>query len=649
MSEEIRMDREETVTRDTPAEAALRQSEDRLRTVMDASADGFWDRDLVTGRVFQSARMNEIVGRPAVDEVVDTDTWRHRVHPDDLALLAPEYERVLRGQQERIDATYRVRCDDGAWRWVRARAKVVARGASGQPVRIAGVVTDVTAQKRTEDALNASESLFRVAFETSAMGMALMGLDGRPIRVNRTLCEMVGYPEQELLALDWRELTHPDDVEATARQIQRAITTPQEAGRLEKRYIRKDGYVIWADVSTRAVLAGGKVQHFISAVVDVTGRRRTEDALRESEVRFRTLAKSAPVGIFQTDGAGRNVFLNTEGERITGLTAEQARDSGWTKHLHPADRERVFREWVGAAQAGRDFSSEYRFVVPGAGERWVRGYGSALKDQSGAISGYVGVVVDVTEARVAQAQLQVASRLAALGTLVAGIAHEINNPLAGALGGEGLAAETLRELRGRALRGDRIESDELVAELDEVLEGLADVDAGMQRISRIVQDLVTFGRSEQRRTRIRLMDAVEQAMRWLPGSTSETVAIRVEDRDAPDVKAALGQMTQVVVNLVGNAAQSMPEDRRGVVTVRVGPGSAGKVRLEVEDDGAGMAPDVMARIFDPFFTTRPVGQGTGLGLAVAHAIVAEHGGTISVTSEVGKGSTFTVELPAARR
>jgi PAS domain S-box-containing protein len=641
------MEREEAITRETPTEEALRRSEDRLRTVMDASADGFWDRDLVTGRVFHSARMNEMVGRPPVDEVVDTDSWRLRVHPDDLALLAPEYERVLRGHQERIDATYRVRCDDGTWKWVRARAKVVARDESGQPVRVAGVVTDVTTQKRTEEALNASESLFRVAFENSATGMVMMGLDGRPIRVNQTLCKMVGYSEQELLGLGWRRLTPPEDVEATVREFQRATETPQDGGRLEKRYVRKDGAVIWADVSTRVVLAGDKVQHFVTTVVDITGRKRAEEALRESEARFRTLANSAPVGIFQTDSAGKNIFLNAEGERITGVTAEQARDSGWTTHLHPADRERVFREWVAAAQAGRDFSSEYRFVVPGAGERWVRGYGSALEDRSGANAGYVGVVVDITEARAAQVQLQVASRLAALGTLVAGIAHEINNPLAGALAGEVLAAETLRDVRGRVLRGEGIESDDLVGELDEVLEGLADAETGIQRISRIVKDLVTFGRSDQRRTRIRLMDAVEQAMRWLPVSMSNTVDIRVEDRDAPEVKAALGQMTQVVVNLVGNAAKSMPEGRRGVVRVRVGPGEHGKARLEVEDDGTGMAPDVMARIFDPFFTTRKVGEGMGLGLAVTHAIVAEHGGTITVRSEVGKGSTFRVDLPAA--
>jgi signal transduction histidine kinase len=258
-----------------------------------------------------------------------------------------------------------------------------------------------------------------------------------------------------------------------------------------------------------------------------------------------------------------------------------------------------------------------------------------------------GTTSDIHEQRAAQQQLQVASRLAALGTLVAGIGHEVNGPLAGALGGEVFAAETLREIRGRVLRGEQVGGGELVAELDEVLEGLADADTGMKRISEIVKDLMAFGRSDQRKTRIRLVDAVEQAMRWLRTSTSSTAAIRVEDQGAPDVRAALGQMTQVVVNLVGNAAKSMPEGRRGVVTVRVGPGSGGKALLEVEDDGAGMTPEVMARIFDPFFTTRAVGQGTGLGLAVTHAIVTEHGGTISVKSEVGRGSTFTVELPAA--
>jgi two-component system NtrC family sensor kinase len=143
------------------------------------------------------------------------------------------------------------------------------------------------------------------------------------------------------------------------------------------------------------------------------------------------------------------------------------------------------------------------------------------------------------------------------------------------------------------------------------------------------------------------MDVVDEAMRWLPASRSPEARVIVENEGAPDVIGSAGQLGQVLVNLATNAAKSIPEDRKGVVTIRLGPGGPGMARLDVVDNGAGMAPDVLTRIFDPFFTTRDVGQGMGLGLPVCHAIVTAHGGTITVTSALGEGSTFRVELPVA--
>jgi signal transduction histidine kinase len=259
----------------------------------------------------------------------------------------------------------------------------------------------------------------------------------------------------------------------------------------------------------------------------------------------------------------------------------------------------------------------------------------------------VGVFVDLTVQRTMQERLQMASRLAAMGTLVAGVAHEINNPLAGTLAGQGSTIDDLRELRERAFRREAIDPDALVREIDEDLGSLADAQLGAQRIARIVKDLVAFGRPDSRRTRVRLADVVEEGMRWVSGSNAASATIRVVNDQPPDVLASSGQLGQVIVNLVTNAAKSIPQDRRGVVTIRIGPGSPSMARLDVTDDGSGIRPEVLPRIFDPFFTTRDVSQGMGLGLPICHAIVTAHGGTITVESEVGKGSTFRVELPAA--
>jgi signal transduction histidine kinase len=136
-------------------------------------------------------------------------------------------------------------------------------------------------------------------------------------------------------------------------------------------------------------------------------------------------------------------------------------------------------------------------------------------------------------------------------------------------------------------------------------------------------------------------------MRWLRVSVGDVATLQVECAEVPDVVASAGQLEQVVVNLVTNASLAIPQGRPGEIAIRVGPGTGGRVRLEVADNGEGIASEILARIFEPYFTTRDAGKGTGLGLAISHAIVASHGGMLTVESEVGRGATFRVELPAA--
>ncbi len=144
-------------------------------------------------------------------------------------------------------------------------------------------------------------------------------------------------------------------------------------------------------------------------------------------------------------------------------------------------------------------------------------------------------------------------------------------------------------------------------------------------------------------------DIVDGAMRWLPATVARSASIQVENGGAQDVMASGGQIEQILVNLVTNAAKATPAGQRDTVIVRVGPGLAGMSRMEVIDHGTGIDPAIRDHIFDPFFTTRPVGleRGTGLGLAICQAIAIAHGGTLTFESEVGKGSTFRLELPAA--
>jgi signal transduction histidine kinase len=185
--------------------------------------------------------------------------------------------------------------------------------------------------------------------------------------------------------------------------------------------------------------------------------------------------------------------------------------------------------------------------------------------------------------------------------------------------------------------------------LDEVIETLEDAQAAGERIARIVKDLSAFGRPNPPRARVRLIDVVEQAVAWLPATVLQAATVEVEDAGAPDVLVSSSQIEQVVINLIANAARAAPDGKRVEIIIRLGATGEGMARMEVVDDGLGIAPANLDRIFEPFFTTRPVGdgRGIGIGLAISHSIVDAHGGTLTVTSEVGKGSTFRIELPAA--
>jgi signal transduction histidine kinase len=272
---------------------------------------------------------------------------------------------------------------------------------------------------------------------------------------------------------------------------------------------------------------------------------------------------------------------------------------------------------------------------------------SPVRDDSGAVIMGIATSQDVTEERALRTQLAVSSRLASLGTLVAGVAHEVNNPLAGTLGSLSTALSDVRAVAARARDGEPLDREALVRELEEVQEALLDAQVGGNRIARIVKDLALFGRPNPMRSRVRLGDVVTSSMRWLPASVSRNATVHVEDRGAPDVHASAGQLEQVMVNLVTNGALAIPDGRRGTITVRISTSGSGAAVLEVSDDGRGIDAAAMERIFDPFFTTRDVGHGMGLGLPICHAIVAAHGGALTATSVPGEGSTFRVELPPA--
>jgi signal transduction histidine kinase len=286
-------------------------------------------------------------------------------------------------------------------------------------------------------------------------------------------------------------------------------------------------------------------------------------------------------------------------------------------------------------------------VKPDESVTWLRGNTIPLMDAEGRVTRLVTTISDISERRALREKLTVAARMAAMGTLVGGVAHEINNPLAGAMASNAFVSEALKALAGTVRNGESLDSGVLAGQLNELVEVLADAQEGTKRIASIVRSLAIFGRPDTQRIPVRLQTVVESAVKMLPAEVGSRATIRVEQGEPVDVLASTDLLEQAIVNLVTNAALAIPEGRTGVVTIRFGTDpTKGMHHVEIADNGTGIEPKVLERIFDPFFTTCAVGRGMGLGLPICYAIVMAHGGILTVKSVPGKGSIFRIELPA---
>jgi PAS domain S-box-containing protein len=373
-------------------------------------------------------------------------------------------------------------------------------------------------------------------------------------------------------------------------------------------------------------------------------RRRTRQLHDQADATFRAVVDLMP-DLIAVHRDRELIYLNRANRRFLGIedTGVQRRSQPLIDRVHPDDRAQVAELFRRVGQADPEAASDVvEMRMTGPDGSWRACEISAVRVELGGVPVVVTSSRDVTERKRMRAKLIVSDRMASLGTLAAGIAHEINNPLAYVAGNLEAVAETFQSTHHQPSHADCVEMSAAIN----------DARDGAERVRRIVGGLRSFSRSEEeKRTPLALVDVLDAAIRLTGNELRHRARLVRELGPVPLVVADDGRLTQVFINLLINAAHAIPEGHSddNCITVRTRTDDAGRAVVEVADTGKGMAPEVQARVFDPFFTTKDVGEGTGLGLSICHGIVSGLGGQISIDSAPGRGTLVRVVLPAKPR
>ena len=518
---------------------------------------------------------------------------------------------------------------DGSTFWVQVQSATV-REHSHAPVASLMTLTDIDQRKQYEAEILRDKALLRCIIDSTGDLMFVKDTRGVYQACNKAYEAFAGRPVLGQTGRTDFDLFAADRAEA-ARLSDEQVLLYGEQSRTEEWVRYPDGnWALLDSLKTPYYGPDGERLGLVGISRDITERLRIENALHASEEQFRTLCNAAPIGIFRSDRSGNNVYCNPRWAEITGIPASEGMGEGWFKSIHPDDADAFGRIWLDALAKGRCISHEHRQLTPQGALMWVRVLVSPIFGTDGAIASYVGTLEDITALQQARHDLSKNQKLESLGVLAGGIAHDFNNMLLAVFGNISLARFHLDD------------PESLEKRLD-------DAEKALERATSLTKQLLTFARGG---APVKKVVDVKELLQGVADSallgTQVTGQFDFEEELWP-VEADEEQLTQAAHNLVLNAVQAMPEG--GALTIRaenVSTSNGGRyLRITVADTGVGISETDLSRIFDPYFSTKP--QGSGMGLATCHSIIRKHAGKIRAASNLGKGSTFTLSLPASEQ
>lgn len=676
------------------AEEKLRAGEERWQLAASGSNDAIWDWKVSTGEVYFSPRWREMLGYE-VDEIPnDFREWETRLHPGDKDSALRDIERYFAGETPLYISEHRLQCKDGSYKWIYTRGKAL-RDDAGNIIRMTGALTDLTERKQAEEALRISEERWQLAARGTNDGLWDWNLLTGEVYYSPRWKEILGYEDHEMPSRyeEWESRVHPDDLSAIQRALDEHLTGKTSSYAHEFRMRCKDGSYKWIFSRAKAQHDDtGKVIRMAGTHTDRTERKQAEEALRESEERYRLLAVNATDFISRHSPENSvSLYISPSSKQLLGYAPEEMLGRPFLDWVHPEDRVPMAAEVAKIIRTPHTGVVTFRIRRKDGEYIWLESTTRGVRDpQTGKIAEILGSARDVTERKRTEAALRNAKETAeaasqAKSQFLANMSHEIRTPMNGVLGMSELligtdlngkqrrfaetihsSAETLLNIINDILDFSKIEAGKLELEqidfdLRQTVEEVADLLAerahkkGLELACRIHHDVPTAVHGDPHRLRQILTNLIGNAIKF-----TERGEVVIEVRNAER------EMRNAELEKRESENRRIGESERHDSSIILDPGpwtlDSGRsrtphstlhtfLRFAIRDTGIGLKPEEQKRLFQPFVqadgsTTRKYG-GTGLGLAISRQLATAMGGDIGVESSYGRGSTFWVTVALA--
>lgn len=646
----------DNITKRKRAETLLTESQEQLALAAASVKLGIWDWNVVDDKLEWDARMFELYGINEKDFTGVYDAWETCLHPDDREQNEAHTRDALAGERP-FNTEFRVIWPNGEVHHLEARA-LIERNDEGKAIRMIGVNWDITERKGTAIKLEAltirterRERMLTTMLSSMTDFAQIYDRAGRLLFANQPLLTVWGLTLDDVVGKDFHDLKYPYALaNKLQQQIEQVFNTSQSITD-ESSFTGVDGITgHYEYIFSPAIGADGNVDFVVGSTRDVTERNLSEERLKYSQTNLAKSQEIAHLGswdlIIPETGKINEGVLEWSDEvfRIFGYEPNQVEVSNdvFFNAVHPDDRADVAAAMTKALAEGGEYRIDHRIVRPDGSERFVHEHSEIIRDkQTGEPVKMVGTIQDITIQKQLGEQLRQSQKMEAVGVLAGGIAHDFNNLLTAIIG---YSILTLNKM----------------APDDPYRHNIEEVKNAGDRAAELTGQLLAFSRKQVMQPAVvNLNTIIASIQSMLTRVIRENIELRVVlDPQLGNIKADPGQIEQVIMNLVINARDAMPDG--GTLTIETSnvhldesyisdhaldtPGDF--IRISVTDSGVGMDLATRSRIFEPFFTTKEIGKGTGLGLSTVYGIVKQSGGDVIVYSEPGHGTTFKVYLPA---